>query len=226
MIPEFPMMSPNDLYNKKGSFDNVTDEETLAVARYHAKQYNSPQGGMIYNVETGVIDEVSDRCSEIQYVHKCRISQALSMGITSMMGFKILWTYEDYETMVEMKDEQDDVAEVVTEETEEQNDEEPKEEEPETQNENEPAYYYAVWQRGVTVYGVGETPDDAIEDVREWVSDYDQMLRDLDEGNDSKIIGKMELIKISPAAKQEIGLVGGDVDLEEDDAGIYRIDDC
>jgi len=83
--------------------------------------------------------------------------------------------------------------------------------------------YYAVYQRDCEVLGIGNTEEEAMEDARERVEDFEYMKKQISEGNDPGSYGGFEMIKISEEAKKEIEKFGRSIGLEEDDDGIYTI---
>lgn len=106
-MKEFTIQSPNELHHKRGNFDDLSDEESLTVARYYAKQYNSPCGGMIYNSKTDEIYHLSDCCPSLQATFKSQVGQCANEGSHTDREFMILWTQEDYEYMTEIKNGQE-----------------------------------------------------------------------------------------------------------------------
>lgn len=83
--------------------------------------------------------------------------------------------------------------------------------------------YFAVYQRGCAVFGVGTTEEEAIEDAREWVDDFEEMKAQIEAQNDSNEFGKFQIVAITDEAKKEIDRCGGNICLEVGDDGAYTI---
>ncbi len=80
--------------------------------------------------------------------------------------------------------------------------------------------FYAVYQYGYAIHGVGKTKEETIENAKEWVDNQDTLEEDLkDRPND----GDLTMITISEAVKVEVDEYGGDVAIQEDEDGIYRL---
>ena len=68
--------------------------------------------------------------------------------------------------------------------------------------------YYAVMQLGYVIYGVGETPDQAIEDAMEWADDID--ITPFHEAAH----GDMVVVEITAALYNAVNEIGGDICFE------------
>lgn len=88
--------------------------------------------------------------------------------------------------------------------------------------EDAPDICTAVFLSGYAIYGAGKNAEEAIEDAREWVADFEGMKREIEEGNPSNE-GKFELIRISKAVLLEVKSMGGEIPIEKDEAGVYRL---
>lgn len=83
--------------------------------------------------------------------------------------------------------------------------------------------YYAVWQNGYSIYGVGTSHEKAIEDAKPWLDKPDNLDDELKERYDC-FIGGMTIIPIDAELYDTVREYGGDVDIEYDaDADIYRV---
>lgn len=81
--------------------------------------------------------------------------------------------------------------------------------------------YYAVWQNGYVIYGLGKTRDEAIEAAKEWVENPDELEEELKEICDS-FVGDMVVIQVTKDVKEAVDTYGGDVGIvprDSDDPG-------
>ena len=82
--------------------------------------------------------------------------------------------------------------------------------------------YYAVYQAGHAVYGVGKTPAEAIEDAREWVDNGETLESELVERSRAND-GDMVVEECSEALFNEVQESGGDIVFSEHE-DIIRLD--
>ena len=93
--------------------------------------------------------------------------------------------------------------------------------------------YYAVYQSGFCIYGVGITPGAAIEDAQEWLDDGDKgtapgyITRYGLHGptGSGEIHGEIYLRPCSPALAREVKTVGGQRTFKLDASGILRLEE-
>ena len=76
--------------------------------------------------------------------------------------------------------------------------------------------YYAVYQSGHAIYGVGKTASEAIENAREWVDDGDFLESELIDRSQASS-GDMVIGECSEALFNEVNERGGDVVFSENE---------
>jgi len=81
--------------------------------------------------------------------------------------------------------------------------------------------FTAVYQYGYAIYGVGKTVIEAIEDAKKYTDNTDDWWTNID--YDSHIDGEMTLIDISKALYDKVTEDGGQVKIEKDSDGIYKL---
>jgi hypothetical protein len=81
--------------------------------------------------------------------------------------------------------------------------------------------YTAVYQYGYVIFGVGITISEAIADAKEYTDNSDDWWSDI--SYNSHIVGEMTLIDISKAVFEYVQKNGGQVKIEEDIDGVYKL---
>lgn len=80
--------------------------------------------------------------------------------------------------------------------------------------------FYAVYQDGYGIFGIGGTESEAIEDAKQWVDEPDNLESEIESARGFH--GDMKIIKISRSLKEDVEKRGGNILIIKDGAGIYR----
>jgi CRISPR/Cas system-associated protein endoribonuclease Cas2 len=76
--------------------------------------------------------------------------------------------------------------------------------------------YSAVYQYGYVIFGIGNTEEEAIEDAKLYAEEFE-----IQENRPND--GDMILIEISEALFNKVKEFGGDVKIEKDEDGVYKL---
>lgn len=83
--------------------------------------------------------------------------------------------------------------------------------------------YYAVYQSGTVIYGVGETIEAAIAEAQEWIDRDASTITFIDCNTSGEVEGEMYVRRCSRALARAVNKTGGDVHYCLDAKGILRI---
>jgi len=80
--------------------------------------------------------------------------------------------------------------------------------------------WFAVYQDGFAIFGIGATEDAAINDAKQWVDEPDNLKSEIESAKGFH--GDMKIIRISNEVKLAVENHGGNIGIICDDNGIYR----
>jgi hypothetical protein len=93
---KFPIKIPREVMAVYPDFDDIPEEDSMAVARYFAQQGKSTEGGALVNTKTGEIEFFSYSVAEAQYKLRCYNSFHEMCDMKGIMKFVPIYLKEDY----------------------------------------------------------------------------------------------------------------------------------
>lgn len=82
--------------------------------------------------------------------------------------------------------------------------------------------FYAVYQDGYGIFGIGSTESEAIEDAKQWVDEPDNLESEIESAQG--FVGDMKIVRVSNDVKLAVENHGGNIGISKDDAGVYQLD--